>query len=119
MGRFVKMAGLDVNDREPDVVLSAPTAQRIANMDFFLKHDVPAVRQFEFQTDQLVSLRDKIIVTAGRTSRGKMPHRCAEALAKLLNRHIVELAGGHVGYLTHPQAFSKELHKLLSGENEV
>jgi pimeloyl-ACP methyl ester carboxylesterase len=46
MKKFVAMAGLNFDDREPDVELPRPGPERAANLTFFLTHDAPAVRLY-------------------------------------------------------------------------
>jgi hypothetical protein len=44
--RFVQLAAVDYNDREPDAVLAPPTSTREANLIFFFTYDSPAVRRY-------------------------------------------------------------------------
>jgi pimeloyl-ACP methyl ester carboxylesterase len=46
MRKFVALAGVRFDDREPDVTLPEPKPERIANLKFFLTHDAPSVRLY-------------------------------------------------------------------------
>lgn len=113
MKKFAELAGLNFQDREPGVVMPAPTEGRAANLDFFLRYDAQAVRLFNLDVPALKAAELKVTVAAGQTSRGRMTHRCAEALAKLLNKEAIEFPGGHAGFITHPRGFAEKLLEIL------
>ena len=46
MKGFAAIAGLNFEDRGPDVKLLRPSPERVANLKFFLTHDAPAVRLY-------------------------------------------------------------------------
>lgn len=113
MKKFAELAGLNFQDREPGVAMPAPTEGRAANLDFFLRYDAPAVRLFNLDVTALKAVGQKVNVAAGQTSKGKMTHRCAEALASLLNKQAIEFPGGHAGFITHPRGFAEKLLEIL------
>lgn len=113
MQRFVAIAGLNFEDREPDIELPRPGPERAANLKFFLTHDAPAVRLYRLDPAALLAVRNKIVVAAGRTSGARLAHKCAKALAKLLGTEIVEFPGGHAGFVTHPRAFATKLREVF------
>jgi pimeloyl-ACP methyl ester carboxylesterase len=113
MKKFVVMAGLNFEDREPDVELPRPGPERAANLRFFLSHDAPAVRLYKLDLAALQATPTKIVVAAGRTSGAALAHQCANALANRLGIPIVEFPGGHGGFLTHPRAFATKLREVF------
>ncbi len=114
MKKFASIAGLDFADREPGVALPSPGPNRVANLSFFLAHDAPAVRLHRLDEARLKELAGQVVLAVGKTSAGRGPGRCAQALASFLGRPTVELAGGHNGFLTHPRAFAAGLLAVLS-----
>jgi pimeloyl-ACP methyl ester carboxylesterase len=114
MRKFAAIAGLDFNDREPDVEPPMPTPQRIANLTFFLTHDAPAVRTSHVDEAALDRERARIVVGVGKTSSAHLPGRCARGLAALLHAQPEEFAGGHNGAVTHPKGFAKDLRRALA-----
>jgi pimeloyl-ACP methyl ester carboxylesterase len=116
MKKFVAMAGLNFEDREPDVELPHPGPERAANLKFFLTHDAPAVRLYRLDLPSLEVAAPKIVVGAGRTSGTTLAHQCAIALAKKLGKPVEEFPGGHNGFVTHPRAFAKRLLEVLKAE---
>lgn len=117
-----KMASALLNfaDREPDLELPRPnsqqTAQRAANMAFFLAHDAPSVRRYKLDLVALKRAGRRIVPAAGRTSRETWVHHCTAALADRLGTPLVEFPGGHNGYILHPRAFAARLREVLSGQ---
>ena len=56
----------------------------------------------------------RIVPAAGCTGRDHFPYRCAVALAGQLDAALVEFAGGHAGFVSHPSAFAEQLHDVLT-----
>ena len=119
MKLMVALAGVDINDREPEV--SAPTlasdpkvaAQRLADLKHFLTCDVPAVTRYQPDIVALIAAGSRIIPAAGSSSSATMPSRCANAVAAVLGVRVAEFAGGHSAYILRPRAFGAKLRELL------
>jgi pimeloyl-ACP methyl ester carboxylesterase len=118
MKRFAAIAGLNFEDREPDVELPRPAPERAANLKFFLTHDAAAVRLYRLDPAALQAAPTKIVVAAGRTSGGTLAHQCGNALARRLGTQIVEFPGGHAGFITHPRAFATKLREVFEATEE-
>jgi pimeloyl-ACP methyl ester carboxylesterase len=115
MKTLAAMAGLNFEDREPDVALPQPTAQRAVDLMFFLAHDAAAVRRYRLDIDALMSASTRIVAAAGLTSRAAWPHHAAHALAEQLGVEFAEFPGGHNGYAFHPTGFAARLREVLGG----
>ncbi len=61
----------------------------------------------------LRAVTTSIVPAAGRASRDTLPRRCAEALAWLLGRELVEFPGDHDGYVRQPRRFARALDTVL------
>jgi len=108
---FLEMTGFDLKDREEGLVLPAPNPAYAENMEYFLRHDAKAVRDYVLD---VAALKGRpIIAAAGTTSRHVFTHACAEAVAQQLGVPLVEFPGGHNGYAFHPSGFSAKLDEVL------
>ena len=116
MKKFGAIAGLNFEDREPDVELPRSGPERAANLKFFLTHDAPAVRLYRLDLPSLEVAAPKIVIGVGRTSGTTLARQCAIALAKQLGKQVEEFPGGHGGFVTHPRGFAKRLHEVLKAE---
>lgn len=113
MQRFAAMSGFDINDREPDAPMVRPGPARLANLEVFLSRDAPAVRLYRLHREGVRAVAERIIPAAGTTNRSLWIHHCAQALAELVGRPMVEFPGGHNGFATHPRAFATRLIETL------
>jgi len=119
MKLMVALAGIDINDREPEI--PAPTlaadpkvaAQRFADLKHFLACDVPAVTRYQPDVAALTAAGPKIIPAAGSSSSATMPYRCASAVAAVLGVRVAEFPGGHSAYILRPRGFAAKLRELL------
>ena len=119
MKLMVALAGVDINDREPEV--PAPTlaadpkvaAQRFTDLKHFLTCDVPAVTRYQPDIAALTAAVSRIIPAAGSSSSATMPYRCATAVAAVLGLRVAEFPGGHSAYILRPRAFAARLRELL------
>jgi pimeloyl-ACP methyl ester carboxylesterase len=119
MKLMVALAGVDINDREPEVM--APTlaadpkvaALRFADLKHFLTCDVPAVTRYQPDIAALTAAGSRIIPAAGSSSAATMPGRCATAVAAVLGVRVAEFPGGHSAYVLRPRAFAARLRELL------
>ena len=116
MRQFASFSGVDFSGCEPGVEIPAASPERIANLTFFLTHDVPAFHRYQLNIDALLPLSNRIVPAAGKKSAGRGPHQCARELAARLHAGLAEFPGGHSGFLTHPSAFAARLHEVLAAK---
>jgi acetyltransferase/esterase len=84
-----------------------------ANANYWFEREL---REYPAVTLDLALLRthaEQILPAAGRESRGYPTYEATAALARELGRDLIELPGGHVGYLAHPGDFARELMQAL------
>jgi pimeloyl-ACP methyl ester carboxylesterase len=86
---------------------------RRADIELFIRRDVPAIADYELDLDRITPLADRIVVTASEEGREFYPHRCAEALATTLGTPLIELPGNHAAMIAHPVEFAARLAPLL------
>ncbi len=114
MRRFIQLVGMRFDDREPDVTLPAFRRERLANIDFFLAHDVPAVRDHDLDLTALAAHKNRLVVAAGSAS-GDAPYaRPAHVLAARLGVACELFPGAHNGFWSHPRAFAERLIEVLT-----
>ncbi|MEU4252248.1 alpha/beta hydrolase [Amycolatopsis sp. NPDC026612] len=112
--KFAAFAGIDFADREPDAAVTPPGPERLANLEFFLTHDAPAVRRHQLDMAALKAAATRIVPAVGQTSAHIWAHHCARLLAEELGTPYVEFPGGHNGAAFRPRAFAARLHDVLS-----
>jgi pimeloyl-ACP methyl ester carboxylesterase len=111
--KFVQLAAVDYNDREPDAVLTPPTPQTEANLSFFFNYDSPAVCRYRLDLAALKAAPTRIVPAGGRSAPGSAPYRAAASLAIKLGEPLVEFPGGHTGWLLRPKGFAAKLREVL------
>jgi pimeloyl-ACP methyl ester carboxylesterase len=111
--KFVELAAVDYNDREPDAALPAPTAQSNANLSFFFRHDSPAVRRYHLDLPALKSARARIVPAIGQSSTESAPSKSTAALATQLGTKVVIFPGGHTAWLLRPKSFAAKLAEIF------
>jgi pimeloyl-ACP methyl ester carboxylesterase len=123
MKKMVELAGVNFDDREPDVNVTPPVGQEAAgmaaNMGFLLTHDLPAVRHYTPDLAALEIQRTLILPAIGRNSGEIVPHHSALALAERLGLQAVEFPGGHTGYVLRPREFALRLRQVFNSAKET
>ena len=93
---------------------SKNSAYVLANATYWFEHELRQYPAVELDLDALKAHADRIVPVAGRESRG---HPCYEVnveLGKKLGRAVIELPGGHVGYVAQGAEFAHELVQALA-----
>ena len=116
--QFAASIGVSYDDREPDAELpyESPKAKaRIAaNRAFLLAHEAPMYPRYTLDIAALSTAPTRIVIAAGRASRGYFPHRIATLLAERIGTAVVEFPSHHAGYVSHPRAFAEQLRVVLT-----
>jgi pimeloyl-ACP methyl ester carboxylesterase len=85
-----------------------------ANAAYWFEHELRQYPPAPVDLAALASRADRVIPAAGRRSEG---HPCYEATVELgrhLARDVVELPGGHIGFITDAPVFAAELIRTLA-----
>lgn len=96
---------------DADALSHAP--RNPANATWWLEHELRQYPAVELDLATLRRYGDRILPAAGRGSAGSVTHRATTALAGALGRPVVDLADGHIGFLTEPAAFAHDLLAAL------
>ncbi|MFF8599136.1 alpha/beta fold hydrolase [Streptomyces sp. NPDC015232] len=96
-----------------------PMAARMAaNMPVFLEHVLCPFSSSAPDLDGLRAAAGKLVLGVGRESTGQVPLvGPAERIAELTGAATVGFSGGHLGAVTHPEEFAKELLAVLTASS--
>ena len=110
--------GLDPNNMKTESGVTAVpmTADREANMTYYLTNDVAGLRHDALGPTEVTAAaaRTRIIPAAGADSKRAWNHQCAEELAAALDTPLAEFPGGHNGNTAFPRAFAARVHEVLT-----
>lgn len=79
-----------------------------ANATYWFEHELRQYTTVDLDLDALQTHANRIVLLVGRESRGYPAYEVNAQLGKKLGRGVVELPGGHAGYLTQPAEFACE-----------
>jgi hypothetical protein len=74
-----------------------------------LEHELRQYPAVDLDLDALKAHADRIVPAAGRESRGYPCYEVNVELGKKLGRDLIELPGGHTGYVAHPAELACEV----------
>lgn len=101
------------SDRQ--VMGRAPDPTNGANATYWFEHELRQYSTADLDLDALTVHADRIVPVVGRESRGYPTYRVNVELGKRLSRDVIELPGGHAGYVAQPAEFARELMQALAG----
>ncbi|MBF6220714.1 alpha/beta hydrolase [Nocardia abscessus] len=106
--------GIDMPDPAGLSPRAAAMIERLhANAPRSMAHELRPITSYLPNVAALAPVTDRLVLGAGRDSKGKLPHRPAEALAAQLNIPLTEFPGGHSGFTDAPAEFAQQLLELL------
>jgi acetyltransferase/esterase len=86
----------------------------LANATYWFEHELRQYPAVYLDSDALKAHSERIVLTAGRESRGYPCYEVNVKLGKKVGRDLIELPGGHIGFLTQPAAFAPEFLRALA-----
>ena len=111
---FAETFDIDPADREPDVELSPQSPQQLANMEFFIRHDLPAMLSHLLELSDLRDSAVHVVPAVGASSAHLWPHHCGRLLAERLGLPYETFPGGHNGYVFRPRETADRLREVLN-----
>jgi pimeloyl-ACP methyl ester carboxylesterase len=90
-----------------------------ANATFWFEHELRQYPAVHLDVEALGRGRAHVLPAAGQDSAGHPCRQAAAALAAALGRPMVDLPGGHIGFLTEPAEFARCLGGVLTDGNAV
>ncbi|MBF6193757.1 alpha/beta hydrolase [Nocardia implantans] len=114
--RFLEGIGGGV--RMPDPAGLSPRAAAMierlhANAPRNMAHELRTITSHLPDVAALAAVADRLVLGAGRETKGKLPHRPAEELARRIGIPLIEFPGGHSGFTDAPAEFAQLLLELL------
>jgi len=85
----------------------------LTNATYWFEHELRQYPAVDLDCAALTAHADRIVLVAGRESRGYPCYEVTTELGKALGRAVIELPGGHIGFVTHPAEFARGLHIAL------
>jgi pimeloyl-ACP methyl ester carboxylesterase len=85
----------------------------LANATYWFEHELRQYPAVDLDLNALKVHADRIVLTAGRDSSGYPAYEVSVELGRQLGRDLIELPGGHLGFLTQPADFARELVEAL------
>ena len=98
---------------ESDVRVMANAPKDSANAAYWFEHELRQYPAVELDLDALQRHAGRIVLAAGRDSVGYTCRQVTAALADKLDRAMVGLPGGHIGFVSAPEEFARELLDVL------
>ncbi|MEU4342040.1 alpha/beta hydrolase [Nocardia sp. NPDC023852] len=115
--RFLEGIGGGMNAMPDPAEIPPRAAEMIgrlhANAPRAMAHELRTVTSYHPDVAALARLSDRLVLGAGRESRGKLPYRPAAAIAAQLNIPLTEFPGGHSGFTDAPIEFARFLLDVL------
>jgi pimeloyl-ACP methyl ester carboxylesterase len=100
-------------DSDARVMATAP--RNDANATYWFEHELRQYPAAELALATLNSRSDRIVLASGRDGTGYPAHDVVAELARSLHTRTVDLPGGHVGCVSHPEGFARGLASALTG----
>jgi acetyltransferase/esterase len=86
----------------------------LANATYWFEHELRQYPAVDVDLDAIRAHADRVVLLAGRESRGYPTYEVNVKLSKKLGRELIELPGGHIGFLSHPAEFAREFVQALA-----
>jgi pimeloyl-ACP methyl ester carboxylesterase len=115
--KFVTNVRADFDDQELNVDLPDMRTRNTHNMMFFFERELAMYGRYRFDFAALLRASTRIVIAGGRTGQAYGGYRSATAVANRLGATVMEFPGDHAGFVSHPEAFAKQLHDVLSDES--
>jgi pimeloyl-ACP methyl ester carboxylesterase len=87
--------------------------QNLANATYWMEHELRQYPRVELDLEVLTAHSKQIMLVGGRDSQDQMTYQPGNVLAQKLGLDIVNLPGGHLGFIAYPVEFANELMDAL------
>ncbi len=84
------------------------------NATYWFEHELRQYPAVELDLAALKAHADRIVLMSGRDSRGYPAYQVNVELGRKLGRNVIEMPGGHVGFLSQPAEFAREFVQALA-----
>jgi acetyltransferase/esterase len=106
--------GTGITGRPPGPAASDEYSPFEAGNDlYWFERELRQYPRVELDVEALATHADRLILAGGRESKQNPTYQPNTVLAAKFGKSIVDLPGGHLGFLTHPTEFARELLDAL------
>lgn len=106
---------LPVSDRPPTDASHAPSEQDLADIAYWFEHELRQYPAVELDLAALKAHAERLMLMCGTESRGYPAYEVNVELSGVLSRELIEMPGGHTGYVTEPEEFARRFTEVLAG----
>ena len=87
--------------------------QNQANAMYWMEHELRQYPRVELDLNALTAHTNQMVLVGGRDSQDQMTYQPGKVLAQKLGLEIINLPGGHLGFMSFPAEFVHELMDAL------
>ena len=87
----------------------------MANAAYWMEHELRQYPRVELDLNTLAAHARQLVLVGGRDSRDQMTYQPNKVLARQLGLNLIDVPGGHLGFMASPAEFAKELRDALGG----
>jgi acetyltransferase/esterase len=114
-----KFSAAVLNEREAQRLRERPTTSsteevKSRNLTYWYEHELRQHTDVDLDQEALAGLSHQILLVGGRESKDQMPYLPNAILARRFGASVLDLPGGHLGYVIYPVLFARELTDALS-----
>ena len=91
-------------------------AYTLSNVAYWMEHELRQYPRVALDLAALEAAAERIVLVGGRDSQDQVPYQSTRVLARQLGLEMVDLPGGHLGFMASPAAFAQELMIALKDD---
>jgi len=88
------------------------------NAEYWIEHELRQYPRVELDLAALAAHARQLVLAGGRDAQDQLPYQPNKVLARQLGLDIVDFPGGHLGFVSSPAEFAKELIDTLKAESQ-
>jgi acetyltransferase/esterase len=88
----------------------------LSNARYWMEHELRQYPRVALDLAVLEAAAERIILVGGRDSQDQVPYQASKVLARQLGLDMVDLPGGHLGFMTSPASFAQALMHALKDD---
>jgi pimeloyl-ACP methyl ester carboxylesterase len=85
----------------------------LSNATYWMEHELRQYPRVELDLAALTANTERIVLAGGRDSHDQVAYQPNKVFASVLGLNIVDFPGGHLGFVSTPAEFAKELMDAL------
>jgi pimeloyl-ACP methyl ester carboxylesterase len=84
-----------------------------ANAAYWMEHELRTYPRAALDLDALAAHASQLVLVGGRDAQDRGPYQAASALARRLGFALIDMPGGHLGFMASPAEFAQALMEVL------